>query len=302
MSCCDYHNSSPVWSVSVPGIVLDSKDLCLWHWELITVWCDWMQNTAANKGRKGLRDLRGAATVLYHVLLVNLLFTPFGKIRGCNYGMFPLLEWILGERWFSASWDLMFLRFLPFLFCGAYSWEPDSWDGARFGDLVEWEEQGPESQRPGCQPLVSFPSVPSGKWMGWYQSFWLCWCISVVFYSSWSNGCGGLASTGFSCMCGEGQEGHAWGFGQGFIPIPFPLQSLGLLVGQKYPCGQGPNWCGLSSILKKPFFCVCQSWPFPPVVWAHLSHGLIALASLLLEIRECFLERWWYVVRTGPLI
>lgn len=62
-----------------------------------------MQNTAANKGRKGPQDLRAAATVLYHVLLVNLFFTPFGKIRGSKYGTFPFLEWILRERWFSAS-------------------------------------------------------------------------------------------------------------------------------------------------------------------------------------------------------
>lgn len=172
---------------------------------------------------------------------------------------------------------------------------------ARFGDLLEWEEQGPESQRPGCQPLVSVPSVPSSKWMEVPELLTLLVHLSGVLLF-WSNGCGGLASTGFFCMCGEGQEGHAWGFGQGFIPIPFPLQSLGLLVGQRYPCGQGPNWCGLSSILKKPFFCVCQLWPFPPVVRAHLPHGLIALPSLLLEIRECFLERWWCIVKTGPLI
>jgi len=41
-----------------------------------------MQNTAAKKGKKGLWDLRAATAVLYHVLLLNLLFTPFRKIRG----------------------------------------------------------------------------------------------------------------------------------------------------------------------------------------------------------------------------
>lgn len=34
-----------------------------------------MQNAAANKENKGLWDLRAATVVLYHVLLVNLLFS-----------------------------------------------------------------------------------------------------------------------------------------------------------------------------------------------------------------------------------
>lgn len=38
--------------------------------------------------------------------------------------------------------------------------------------------------------------------------------------------------------------------------------------------------------------------PFPPVVQAHLSHGLLALTSLLLGIKEGFQEGRWYVVKT----
>lgn len=93
--------------------------------------------------------------------------------------------------------------------------------------------------------------------------------------------------------------GCPWGCRQGFTPTPLPLQPVGLLAGQR-------GSTDVSAVFEKCpslYLRVSQSWPFPPVVQAHLSHGIIASASLLLGIREGFLEGWWCcVVKTGPLI
>lgn len=76
-------------------------------------------------------------------------------------------------------------------------------------------------------------------------------------------------------------------------PVPFSGCDRNVFVGSE--CSESaPSYT---------FLCVPQSWPFPkPVVQAHLSHGLLALTSLLLEIWEDFLEGWWCVVKTGSLI
>lgn len=49
-------------------------------------------------------------------------------------------------------------------------------------------------------------------------------------------------------------------------------------------------------------FVFSSHGPLPAVVQAHPSHGLLALTSLLLEIRGDFLEGWWCVVKIGSLI
>lgn len=82
---------------------------------------------------------------------------PLERLEAINYCMFPPPHRILGERWFSASWDLTFLRLLAFFARWSIQLRARFLRRARSGELVEWEGQGPESPRPGCQPLVSFP-------------------------------------------------------------------------------------------------------------------------------------------------
>lgn len=125
---------------------------------------------------------------------------------------------------------------------------------------------------PGSAPWAWASVSLSSKWMGWNQSFWLCWCILVVFYSSPSYGCSGLASPNFCCRPGVGDvSGRHWGYAQGYgqrlSPIPFPWQSVGLLVGQRCPRGQGLNWHGPWVFRKCPFL----DFPlfFPVVTLSH---------------------------------
>lgn len=261
----------------------------------------------ANKGRKGLRDLRAATTVLYHVLLVNLLFTPFRKIRGCNYGMFPLPEWILGEGWFSASWNLMFLELLAFFVLWSMQLRArflrrgKVWGLGRVRRTRTWESET-------WIPTPGFCSMGLGLWFSHLASEWAGtrasdfvgasqWCFTLpeaMVVLGWPV----LVSV---AGVGRVKKGIHEVLGRDSPPSHFHY-SLWVFWWDRDVFVVKVLTNVVSAVFKKAIFCVCQSWPFSPVVWAHLSHGLIALDSLLLDIREHFLERWWCVVKTGTLI
>lgn len=103
------------------------------------------------------------------------------------------------------------------------------------------------------------------------------WC----FYSSWSNGCGGLASPGFCYRCGVGQR-DSWGLWHHEVvdkdsPPSLFHYSLWVFKHDKDVLVVRVLTDVVSAVFKKCpslCFCVSQSWPFPPVVQAHLSHDL----------------------------
>lgn len=245
------------------------------------------------------------------ILLVDLLSpAPFRKIRVHNHGVFQFPERILGKRWFGILCQLI-LAFWGVSIPSALGSIQLTTTFLRRGpgfELVKWKVWGPQGQRPGCQPLALLHGP--GPWFPHLANAWAGtrasdvvgasqWCLTL----SHSYGCSGLASIGLCSRSGRVKEitKCALGCGQGLTLIP--LSSLG---GTEKSLWSGFRLTWLCRVQNMPPLRCSIGFPshdpFPAVVQALLPHGLLALTSLLLEIREDFLDRWWCVVKTGSLI
>lgn len=133
-------------------------------------------------------------------------------MRSYNQGIFRLPR-ILGKRWF---WLLCQWRQAPVISqlnstCLVKHSAQSQVLRKRisgFGGLVELEVQGLWVRYLCancwlCSMDLGLNFTPS-KWM----SFWLCWSISVVFYSSQSCLCSGLFSTALCCRWPKSQRNN----------------------------------------------------------------------------------------------
>lgn len=188
-------------------------------------------NALFNKERWG--DLRVATrTVLSIFCWLTCFFPPCRKMRACNHDMFQLPSGILGKSWFWFPCQLRpEVSEVSQLFAHeAHSWEPGSWGGARVWAVGQVRSAGAvesETPTPGSAPWAWASVSPSSKWMGWYQSRWLRWCVLMMFCCLRA-----VAAAGWPAPVSVAGAGRVKETTEGVHEVvdgttPTPLQSLG---------------------------------------------------------------------------